>query len=129
MHLEGPSNPFPPLDNVEEAHEGDGTQEEQEEGEASKEPVGNPMLIPELSPLSSSNSPSRSQALSPSYAEMAKRRPLEAISTSEEEPFEKSTKRQGRKSNRELREEEAESQKMQGNQSKLDNSFTKNPNT
>ena len=58
---------------------------------------------------------------------MAKRRPLEAISTLEEEPFEKPIERQGRKSNRDLREEEFENKKMQGNQSTMEISFTKNP--
>ena len=99
--VEGALNPFNLLDNDKEYHEGEETQEEQEEGEIPKESTRKYQeVLPEPPPLLHSNYPIRIQISSPSYAKMAKRRTREAISTSEEEPFEKYAKRQGRKSNR-----------------------------
>ena len=91
---EGTTNPFKPLDNGKEDYEGEENQEEQEQGEVTKEPAGKDQeVLPKPPPLLHSKSPTISQVSSPSYAEMAKRRTQEAISTSEEEPFEKYAKR------------------------------------
>jgi len=67
--------------------------------------------------------------LSPTYADMTKKRPPDLAQSSEELPFEKSTKKQGRKSNKEIREDEAEKQKMQGSQATLDMTLFKGGQT
>jgi hypothetical protein len=46
-------------------------------------------------------------SLPPSYAEMIKKKPMETFGSSEEESFERPSKRAGRKSHKEAREEEA----------------------
>jgi hypothetical protein len=66
---------------------------------------------------------------SPSYAEMIKKKPLETSGSSEEESFERPSKRAGRKSHKEAREEEAERQKMQGSQSTIEMSIGRNTRT
>ena len=66
---------------------------------------------------------------SPSYEEMIKKKPLETSGSSEEESFERPSKRAGRKSHKEAREEEAERQKMQGSQSTIEMSIGRNTRT
>lgn len=64
---------------------------------------------------------SPASAISPlSYAEMIKKKKLiDNLGSSEEDSFERSTKKAGRKSPKEIREEEAERLKMQGSQSTI----------
>jgi len=56
---------------------------------------------------------------------MTKRKPPELSISFEDVLFEKSSKKQGRKSNKEVREEEAEKQKMQGSQATIESSLIK----
>ena len=62
----------------------------------------------------------------PSYAEITRPKQPESAGSSEDETLERPTKRAGRKSRKELREEEAERLKVQGNQSTIEMSIGKN---
>ena len=99
-------------------------QEEGEIQEEEEEEIGE-----QESPKETSSPPSspsgKEQNHSPSYADMAKKRPPELSQSSEDLPFEKSSKKQGRRTNKELREEEAENQKMQGSQLTIDMTLNK----
>jgi hypothetical protein len=64
--------------------------------------------------------------LNPSYAEITRPKQPESAGSSEDETLERPTKRAGRKSRKELREEEAERLKVQGNQSTIEMSMGKN---
>ena len=65
---------------------------------------------------------------SPSYAEIAKKKPPKNFESSEDESFKRPSKRVGRKSHKETR-EEAERQKMQGIQSTIEMSIGRNTRT
>jgi len=67
-------------------------------------------------------------AISPlSYAEMIEKKTLiDSPGSSEENSFERSTKKAGRKSRKEIKEEEAERLKMQGSQSTIEMSLGRN---
>jgi hypothetical protein len=62
----------------------------------------------------------------PSYAEIAKKKPEESSGSSEDETFERPSKRAGRKSRKEKREEEAERFKTQGSQPTIEMSIGRN---
>jgi hypothetical protein len=62
----------------------------------------------------------------PSYAEITKKKHVDSAGSSEDETFERSSKRAGRKSRKELREEEAERLKVQGSQSTIEMSMGRN---
>jgi hypothetical protein len=62
----------------------------------------------------------------PSYAEIAKKNPEESSGSSEDETFERPSKKAGRKSRKEKREEEAERFKIQGSQSTIEMSIGRN---
>jgi hypothetical protein len=62
----------------------------------------------------------------PSYAEMTRKKSPEISGSSKDETFERPSKRAGRKSHREAREEEAERQKMQGIQPTIEMSIGRN---
>jgi hypothetical protein len=66
---------------------------------------------------------------SPSYADIIKKKPPEISGSSEDESFERPSKRAGRKSHKEAREEEAERQKMQGSQPTIEMSIGRNTRT
>jgi hypothetical protein len=66
---------------------------------------------------------------SPSYAEIAKKKPPKNFESSEDESFERPSKRPGRKSHKEAREEEAKRKKMQGSQSTIEVSIGRNTRT
>ena len=72
----------------------------------SKEAEGKKAATPEITP-------------SPSYADIARKKIIDPLSSSEEETMESPAKRAGRKSRREVREEEAERQKNQGSQATI----------
>jgi hypothetical protein len=59
----------------------------------------------------------------PSYAEIAKKIPEESSGSSEDETFERPSKKAGRKSRKEKREEEAERHKTQGSHSTIEMSI------
>jgi len=69
---------------------------------------------------------SQGSPLNPSYAEITRPKQTESAGSSEDETLERPTKRAGRKSRKELREEEAERLKVQGNQSTIEMSIGKN---
>ena len=60
---------------------------------------------------------------SPSYAKILKNKQVDASSSSEEYSIEQITKKVGRKSRKEAREEEAERLKMQGSQATIEMSI------
>jgi hypothetical protein len=62
----------------------------------------------------------------PSYAEIARKKPVESSESSEDETFERPLKKAGRKSRKEKREEEAERYKTQGSQSTIEMSIGRN---
>ena len=62
----------------------------------------------------------------PSYAEITKKNLADNSYSSEDETFERPSKRAGRKSYKEVREEEAERLKMQGSQPKIEMSIRRN---
>jgi hypothetical protein len=66
---------------------------------------------------------------SPSYEELIKEKPMEIYGSSEEDSFERPSKREGMKSHKEAREEEAERKKMQGSQSAIEMSIRRNTRT
>jgi hypothetical protein len=66
---------------------------------------------------------------SPSYADIIKNKPLEISRSSEDESLERPSKRAGRKSYKEAREEEVERQKMQGIQPTIELSIGRNTRT
>jgi hypothetical protein len=94
------------------------TNENQEQTEA---PSLNKEKGAEIQAVASQGSP-----LNPSYAEITRPKQIESAGSSEDETFECPTKRAGRKSRKELREEEAERLKVQGNQSTIEMSIGKN---
>ena len=63
---------------------------------------------------------------SPFYTNMMKKKPLESFGSSEDETFKRPSKKAGRKSLREAREEEAKRRKMQGSQTTLEMSIGRN---
>jgi hypothetical protein len=65
-------------------------------------------------------------APSPSYADIARKKIMEPVSSSEDEILERPAKRAGRKSRKEAREEEAERQKTQGSQPTIEMSIGRN---
>jgi hypothetical protein len=66
---------------------------------------------------------------SPSYAEITKRKknPIENIGSSDDETHEKVTKRAGRRTNKETREEESEKQKTLGSQATIEMTLGRTP--
>jgi hypothetical protein len=62
----------------------------------------------------------------PSYAEITKKKPEESSGSSEDESFERPSKKAGRKSRKEKREEEAERFKTQGSQPTIEMSIGRN---
>ena len=62
----------------------------------------------------------------PSYAEIARKKLVESSGSSEDETYEKPSKKEGRKSRKEKREEEAERLKTQGSQSTIEMSIGQN---
>jgi hypothetical protein len=62
----------------------------------------------------------------PSYAEIARKKPVESSGSSEDETYERPSKKAGRKSRKEKREEEAERLKTQGSQSTIEMSIGRN---
>jgi hypothetical protein len=62
----------------------------------------------------------------PSYAEITRKKQVDSSGSSEDETFERPSKRAGRKSRKELREEEAERLKVQGSQSTIEMSIGRN---
>ena len=62
----------------------------------------------------------------PSYAEIARKKPVVSSSSSEDEFYERPSKKAGRKSRKEKREEEAERLKIQGSQSTIEMSIGRN---
>jgi len=62
----------------------------------------------------------------PSYAEIARKKPVESSGSSEDETYEQPSKKEGRKSRKEKREEEAERLKTQGSQSTIEMSIGRN---
>jgi hypothetical protein len=62
----------------------------------------------------------------PTYIEMTRKKTPEISGSSDDETFERPSKRDGRKTHREAREAEAERQKMQGNQSMIEMSIGRN---
>ena len=59
----------------------------------------------------------------PSYAEVAKKKAIESSGSSEDETYERPFKRVGRKSRKEMREEEVERLKTQGSQATIEMSI------
>ena len=105
-------------------------QEECEEGEINQEQgkietSDSPSPKETFSSPPSSPHPQKDLNSSPSYVDMTKRKPPELSISSEDILFERSSKKQGRKSNKEIREEEAEKQKMQGSQATIESSINK----
>ena len=66
---------------------------------------------------------------SPSYAEIAQKKPIESSGSSDEESIDQFSKKSGRKSKKEIREEEAERLKTQGSQSTNEMSYGRNKRT
>ena len=65
----------------------------------------------------------------PSYADIARKKPAESSNSSDENSIEQLSKKGGRKSKKELREEEAERLKIQGSQSTIEMSYERNKRT
>jgi hypothetical protein len=65
-------------------------------------------------------------APSPSYANIARKKMMEPVSSLEDEIFERLAKREGRESHKEAREEEAEIKKTQGIQPTIEMSIDRN---
>ena len=65
------------------------------------------------------NSPSRPSS-SPSYAEILKKKVAESSGSSDEDTFEQSSKKTGRNSRKEIREEEVKCLKMKGSQATIE---------
>ena len=76
-------------------------------------PVPIPCVVPTLQ--ENLNSPANPSS-SPSYAEILKKNMVDFSGLSDEDTFEQSSKKGGRKSYKEIREEEVEHLKMQGSQ-------------
>lgn len=96
--------------------------------ESDTEQQANPSLIKEGNEGASTTQndfPGRG-SLPSSYVDMIINKPLELTGSLEEDTFERPSKRAGRKSLKEAREEEAERQKMQGSQSTLEMSISRN---
>ena len=70
------------------------------------------------------DSPARGS--SPSYVDMTRKKPLESSGSSKDETFERPSKKVGRKSLKEAREEEAERQKIEGSETTLKMSIGRN---
>ena len=66
---------------------------------------------------------------SPSYVEIARKKPIESSGSSDEESIDQFSKKSGRKSKKEIREEEAEMLKTQGSQSTIEMSYGQNKRT
>eukprot|EP00253_Pinus_taeda_P028094 PITA_28094 len=64
--------------------------------------------------------------LNPTYAEIIKKKPIESSSSSEDEVYERQSKKAGRKSRKEKREEEAERLKTQGSQATIEMTIGRN---
>jgi len=62
----------------------------------------------------------------PSYAEIARKKPVESSGSLEDETYERPSKKARRKSRKEKREEEAERLKTQGSQSTIEMSIGRN---
>ena len=62
-------------------------------------------------------------SISPSYVEILKKNMVDSFGSSDEDSFEQSSKKAGRKSHKEIREEEAERLKMQGSQATIEMSM------
>ena len=65
----------------------------------------------------------------PFYADIARKKPAESSDSSDENSIEQLSKKGGRKSKKELREEEAERLKTQGSQSTIEMSYGRNKRT
>ena len=83
-------------------------------------PVPNPCVVPILQ--ENLNSPANPSS-SPSYAEILKKKMVNFSGSFDEDTFEQSSKKGGRKSRKEIREEEAECLKMQGSQATIEMSM------
>ena len=70
--------------------------------------------------------PTQRSPSSPSYADVTKKKPEESSGSSEDETFERPSKRASRKSRKELREEEAERLKVQGSQATIEMTMGRN---
>ena len=73
-------------------------------------------------------SPNRAKS-SPSYAEIAKKKPADSYGSFDEDSFEQLSKKVGRKSRKEAREEEDDRLKMQGSQSTIEILFGRSKKT
>ena len=60
---------------------------------------------------------------SPSYAKIARKKPIKSSGSSDEESIDQFSKKSGRKSKKEIWEEEAERRKTQGSQSTIEMSY------
>ena len=87
-----------------------------DESIATKDQADSSFLSPGISPLP--------KEISPSYADIAQKKHGVSSGSSEDESFEQSKK--GRKSQKEIREEEAERLKTQGSQDTIEMSYRRN---
>ena len=71
----------------------------------------------------------KSATPSPSYAEIIKKKLVDSSGSSSEDSIEQIAKKEGRKSRKEVREEEEERLKMQGNQSIIEMSLGRSKRT
>ena len=86
--------------------------------------------LPNVGATLQQNHPSPNGAKSsPSYAEIIKKKPVYSSCSSEEDSIAKISKKAGRKSRKEAREEEVERLKMQGSQSTIEMSLGKSKRT
>lgn len=94
------------------------SQENEEQGDTppSNKEVGEPIQIE-----ANQGSPSN-----PSYVEIARKKLVESSGSSEDETYERQTKKAGRKSRKEKREEEAERLKTQGSQATIEMTIGQN---
>ena len=84
-------------------------------------PISNKEGREEIQLEASQGSPSN-----PSYAEFKRKKPVDSSGSSEDEIYERPLKRAGRKSHKEVREEEAKRLKTQGSQSTIEMSIGRN---
>jgi hypothetical protein len=118
IQIESTLNPFDPLNS-------------QEEPPATALDLDQQASPPALEEINSGALPTQPEnqvegSSSPSYTDMIRKKPLEMSGSSEDDTFERLVKKEGRKSLKEAREEEAERHKMQGNQPTLKMSIGRN---